>query len=355
MKKLSVLLLTIIACCMLWACGKTATFNESEEETTTHKKNKTEYSTTAEDITESSERQTYSDSDYKTGITFDNISRNPKDYEGKLVYFTGEVVQLMEGDDENQIRLAVDGDYDKMILIGYVPVERVSDIYVMSEMTLNTALLNFLTQNKITVHFFNYYDFYIGSYYPRESLLSGKLLVKQVEHYSDYEKRLVIGKKIIKGASANIYRNLRYYNGRGKDVATYMDDIQEYRKHIDKATTVQEVMGYEGNIRSRYYEAWPIIIDQDIDFKKRVMHPPDNMINSLISYVNTLIYTKTLSEIYMTQLNPTISYLHQPGERRFSLCLDLSEIFKPIIGDRLIFSLLNRNQINEKSFIGLYN
>lgn len=121
MKKLSVLLLTIIACCMLWACGKTATFNESEEETTTQKKNKTEYSTTAEDITESSERQTYSDSDYKTGITFDNISRNPKDYEGKLVYFTGEVVQLMEGDDENQIRLAVDGDYDKMILIGYDP------------------------------------------------------------------------------------------------------------------------------------------------------------------------------------------------------------------------------------------
>lgn len=121
MKKLSVLLLTIIACCMLWACGKTATFNESEEETTTHKKNKTEYSTTAEDVTESSERQTYSDSDYKTGITFDNISRNPKDYEGKLVYFTGEVVQLMEGDDENQIRLAVDGDYDKVILIGYDP------------------------------------------------------------------------------------------------------------------------------------------------------------------------------------------------------------------------------------------
>lgn len=121
MKKLSVLLLTIIACCMLWACGKTATFNESEEETTTHKKNKTEYSTTAEDITESSERQTYSDSDYKTGITFDNISRNPKDYEGKLVYFTGEVVQLMEGDDENQIRLAVDGDYDKVVLIGYDP------------------------------------------------------------------------------------------------------------------------------------------------------------------------------------------------------------------------------------------
>ena len=80
------------------------------------------------------------------------------------------------------------------------------------------------------------------------------------------------------------------------------------------------------------------------------MHPPDNMINSLISFVNSLIYSKTLTEIYHTQLNPTISYLHEPGSRRYSLCLDLSEIFKPLIGDRLIFSLLNKNQITENSF-----
>lgn len=79
-------------------------------------------------------------------------------------------------------------------------------------------------------------------------------------------------------------------------------------------------------------------------------HPPDNMINSLISFVNSLIYSKTLTEIYHTQLNPTISYLHEPGSRRYSLCLDLSEIFKPLIGDRLIFSLLNKNQITENSF-----
>ena len=87
-----------------------------------------------------------------------------------------------------------------------------------------------------------------------------------------------------------------------------------------------------------------------VNFEKRIMHPPDNMINTLISFVNSVIYTKVLSEVYMTQLNPTISYLHEPSERRFSLCLDIAEIFKPIIGDRLIFSLLNKKQITEKSF-----
>ena len=231
-----------------------------------------------------------------------------------------------------------------------IPVERVGEIYVMSEMTFNTALINFLAQKGIVVHFFNYYDFYSGSFYPREKLLSGNLLVHQTEHYIDYSKRMIIARKFIQGAAANIYRNLRYYNGRGKNVESFMKEIEQYRKKIATAETIQELMGYEGNIRQRYYEAWSVIINQDIDFEKRVMHPPDNMINSLISYVNTLVYTKVLSEVYQTQLNPTISYLHEPGERRFSLCLDLAEIFKPLIADRLIFSLLNRNQITEKSF-----
>ena len=53
------------------------------------------------------------------------------------------------------------------------------------------------------------------------------------------------------------------------------------------------------------------------------LSPPNASINSLISYVNTIIYTRCLSEIYKTQINPTISYLHEPSERRFSLCLDI--------------------------------
>lgn len=180
--------------------------------------------------------------------------------------------------------------------------------------------------------------------------MAGQLLVKQVEYYTNYEKRLTIACKIIEAAADNIYRNLRYYNSRGKDVSVWMREIDDLRSGILKASTIEELMGIEGNIRGRYYAAWNVIVNQEIQFEKRVMHPPDNMINSLISFVNSLAYAKTLSEIYHTQLNPTISYLHEPGARRYSLCLDLSEVFKPLIGDRLIFSMLNRNQITEDDF-----
>ena len=229
-------------------------------------------------------------------------------------------------------------------------IEMTSDIYLFGEVTLNTKCLNFLGQNKKAVHFFNYYGFYTGSFYPKESNVSGKLLVKQVEYFQNKEKRIELAREIIKSASDNIFRNIRYYNGRGKDLKNEMEIIKSYQLELNKAQDVSEIMGIEGNIRKVYYSTWSKIINQEVDFEKRVKRPPDNMINTLISFINTLIYTTCLSEIYKTQLNPTISYLHSPGDRRFSLCLDITEIFKPLIVDRMIFSLLNKNMINEDDF-----
>lgn len=54
---------------------------------------------------------------YKTGVTFDQIARTPDDYEGEKIEFTGKVLQVMEEDDYTEIRLAVDGDYDNVILV----------------------------------------------------------------------------------------------------------------------------------------------------------------------------------------------------------------------------------------------
>lgn len=228
--------------------------------------------------------------------------------------------------------------------------EVTDEIYLFGEVGMNTKLLNFMSQAKIIMHIFNYYGFYSGSYYPRESNISGYLLVNQVKKYDDNESRVKIAKEILKVASYNIYRNLRYYNGRGIELSEPMKQIQSLINKLDFGTSINELMGIEGNIRKTYYSTWNNIVKQDIDFQKRVKRPPDNMINSLISFVNSLIYTTVLSEIYKTQLNPTISFLHEPGTKRFSLCLDIAEIFKPLIGERMIFSLLNKNQITEDDF-----
>jgi len=71
----------------------------------------------------------------------------------------------------------------------------------------------------------------------------------------------------------------------------------------------------------------------------------------MISFGNSLLYTATINAIYHTQLDQTISFLHEPSERRFSLSLDISEIFKPLIVDRTIFKLVNKDMITENDFI----
>lgn len=237
----------------------------------------------------------------------------------------------------------------------YIPVEDVNQIYVFGEITFNSKLTNFLFQNNIVVHFFNYYGYYSGSFLPRENLLSGDVHLKQSISHLNYQKRMVIAKEFISCASFNISRNLKYYNRKDFDLKSKIDEIDFYRTRLDKVSNIQELMGIEGNIRKIYYSSWNLFINQKIDFNKREKHPPKNWINSLISFINTLIYTTTLSEIYHTHLDPTISFLHSPGERRFSLSLDISEIFKPIIGDRMIFSLLNKKMITKESFIKEFN
>ncbi len=72
--------------------------------------------------------------------------------------------------------------------------------------------------------------------------------------------------------------------------------------------------------------------------------------NTLISFGNSLMYSTVLTYIYQTPLDPRIGYLHSTNFRRFSLNLDISEIFKPIIVDRSILNLVNKKNHFRKTF-----
>lgn len=232
-----------------------------------------------------------------------------------------------------------------------IPVNDVEDIKVYGEVDINTKALNFLAQNQITAHIFNYYGFYSGSFYPREKLNSGFLIIKQAEHYLNEENRVYIAREIIYSASHNILKNIKHYLSKHPDLQEHIDKIQALRDSLITVFDIPTIMGIEGNIRNIYYDAFPIITENRFEFTERVKRPPNNPMNTMISFGNSLLYTAVLSEIYNTQLNPTISYLHQPGERRFSLSLDIAEIFKPIVIDRIIFKFINDRVIQEQDFM----
>lgn len=233
----------------------------------------------------------------------------------------------------------------------YLPIKNTKELYCFNEITLSSKFLEMLSKAGVIVHFFGYYENYIGTFYPKEYLLSGRLTVAQAMAYS--ERRLEIAKPIVKGIAQNIHSVLYHYYRHGKaEIKPFLDWLnKDVDLLIDKITDIKKLLTIEGEIWARFYNTFKIILPEDFSMNKRVKRPPDNPINALISFGNTLLYTKTITQIYHTHLNQTISFLHEPAERRFSLSLDISEVFKPIIVFKTIFDCVNRRKITvEKHF-----
>lgn len=233
----------------------------------------------------------------------------------------------------------------------YIPVEDTQEIYIFGEVIVNKRILEFFTQKEIILHYFNYYGYYIGSYYPRDHLNSGYMIVKQAVASNHETQRLELATLFVLGSLKNIVRVLKYYISRGKSLDKQLQKIESIIVAISEQNTPAKLMAKEGEARQHYYKCFDKILDKPaFSFEKRTRRPPQNKLNTLISFLNSLLYVTVLSEIYHTHLDARIGFLHEANFRRFSLNLDVAEIFKPIIVDRAIFKLIGKNMVTEKHF-----
>ncbi len=237
----------------------------------------------------------------------------------------------------------------------YIPIEDTNDIYIFGEVDVTKRFLEFVSQKEVCLHYFNHYGYYVGSFYPREHQNSGHVVLKQAEHYLDPGKRLQLARTFVKGSIGQMAQVLKYYKNRirtGSEKLTELIEIfGDTSIPLFEAGTIEQLMAVEGHTREKYYSSFDYILDNpDFPFEKRSQRPPLNRLNALISFGNSICYTVALSEIYKTYLDPRIGYLHATNFRRFSLNLDVAEIFKPIMVDRLIFSLINKKMLTKKDF-----
>jgi len=227
----------------------------------------------------------------------------------------------------------------------YIPVQDTRELYCMNEVSFNTKFLDFISRAGITLHLFNYHGNYSGTFYPKEHLVSGNLTIKQSLCF--LQKRLIVAKAIIDAIRVNIYEVLYHYFRHGKkELKVFLDWLKyDAKNFLSKELKIEQILFIEGQIWSRFYDSFKYFLPEDFLMNKRIKRPPDNPMNALVSFGNTILYTKTISSIYETHLNQTISFLHSPREGRFSLSLDISEAFKPIIVYKTIFDLVGRKKL----------
>lgn len=229
-----------------------------------------------------------------------------------------------------------------------IPIENVRSIYAHKPVNISSGIISEISKIGIPIHFFGYYGNYEATLWPREKEISGDMLIKQAEFYLNNKYRLNLAKLFVTGALSNFNRILSQYNN--STVIKSKELINKELKNIEDVDSIPDLMGLEGRGHNAYFKAIDSVVPEDYRINKRERRPPTNMGNSLISFGNSLVYATVLTEIYYTHMNPTISYLHEPSERRFSLALDIAEIFKPLISHRLFLYLVNKKIINDKYF-----
>ena len=232
----------------------------------------------------------------------------------------------------------------------YIPVENAEAFFLHGQIDFNTRLMSFLNDKTVALHVFGWEDYYSGSVMPKRGQTSGKTVVKQVRAYEDSQHRRQLAAAIVRGSIHNMRTNVVYYNGREYDLDGEIQDLEAAAGRVDESLPIDELMGVEATARKAYYRSFNEILSNEFQLSRREYNPPPNEVNSLISFGNSLVYANCVSAIRATALDPTISYLHEPGERRYSLSLDLADLFKPILADRVLFRLVNRQQISASDF-----
>lgn len=229
----------------------------------------------------------------------------------------------------------------------FIPVEQLEEIYILADVDFNRKLMSFLGGKGVAVHFFSFSGAYVGTFLPRKGSGDSEILVREVQIYMDWGERMKFARAFVDGAIRNMILLLK-----GRDILDVVDRLEEARGRIKTIFSYNRLLLEEARAWEIYYSSWNRMIKAEgFRMTARTRKPPADPINAMISFGNALLYAFVLNELYRTGLDPRIGYLHSVKKRRFGLNLDMAEIFRPLVVDRLILKLINRRQVSREDFV----
>lgn len=233
----------------------------------------------------------------------------------------------------------------------HIPIGAIEQINIYSDITISSGVLKTFSENKLRMSLIDHQGNLLGYYIPVGYDKSAKMALKQCEIYLNVEERVKLAKKFEIAGIHNMRANIRYYHKKTKSdkLLEIEKNLTKYINEIRYSTEVDKMMLVEARARQEYYSAFNEILKQsDFLFTKRSKRPPQDELNAMISFGNTLLYNVVYQSIFKSSLDIRIGIIHAANHRYFSLNLDFADVWKPIIVDRVIFSLVNCLQIKSK-------
>ncbi len=236
-------------------------------------------------------------------------------------------------------------------IVAKIPKKQCEQIIIAGKaISLSSNMVYLCVQEGIAI------DFVDGRDSPFASLLSAKnvypkMALMQLELLQQ-DKSLAVAKKFIQGKAKNQLNYLKYLDRYHDDVQKQIEQIeQKIKMNIKKATSTSQLMGYEGEISSLYWQSLVVILKEKSNFEGRVTHGAKDLVNASLNYGYAILYARVQNALLKAGLALHISFLHSLQDGKPTLVYDLIEEFRAFVVDRAVISMINKNEplkINEK-------
>ncbi len=239
-----------------------------------------------------------------------------------------------------------------------VPIHTLEGIVCFGHISCSPPLMRLCGERRVQITFMSEH----GRFWARvQGPVSGNVLLRRQQYRAadDADYSCSIARSCVAAKIANsrtvLQRALRDHSD--KIQAAVVQEAVERLSHIlDNVLTSEDLTklrGLEGDAARTYFAVFNHLIVAQKDFfafYERSRRPPLDNINAMLSFVYTVLTHDVVSALESVGLDPAVGYLHTDRPGRPSLALDLVEELRPMLADRIVLSLVNRQQVKPSGF-----
>lgn len=238
-----------------------------------------------------------------------------------------------------------------------VPIHNLGSIVCFGNVAASPFLMGLCGERNVTLSFLTENGRFLARV---KGPVSGNVLLRreQYRRADDLDASAVIAKAVVTAKIANCRVVLqRAQRDRPELQQTALpnaaNDLQQSLQDLQTQENLDSIRGVEGNAANTYFSVFDHLINANKEaffFKQRSRRPPLDNVNTLLSFLYTLLVHDVASALEGVGLDPAVGYLHRDRPGRPSLALDLMEELRPYLADRLALSLINRQQVKASGF-----
>jgi CRISPR-associated protein Cas1 len=235
-----------------------------------------------------------------------------------------------------------------------VPIHTLESVFCFGRVSASPFLMGFCGENRVLLSFLTEN----GKFLARcQGPVTGNVLLRREQYRAadDAMRSAAVARSFIFGKVANSRVVLQRSNReRSSDVVNRAAvQLGRVLDRVERCADLDSLRGIEGEAGHIYFSAFDEMVvaqKESFQFTVRSRRPPLDRVNALLSFVYTLLVNDCVAGLESVGLDPYCGFLHRDRPGRPSLALDLMEELRPILADRLVLTLINRQQVKASSF-----